>query len=121
MSETPESRLAAARARMAELAVKFIERTRGEIESLRARLSAFGAGDMAALADLRNLAHRICGTGATLGFDTLAERAHRLEKIAAEQEGGAGLDQDVLSGLAAAIDSLAAELDQIARAGDYNQ
>ena len=117
MTETPENRSAAARARMAELALRFIERTRGEIETLRVRLTALGAGDRAAAADIHNLAHRICGTGATLGFEALAERARRLEKIAAEHEGGAALDPDALSVLAAAIDSLAAELDQTSHAG----
>jgi HPt (histidine-containing phosphotransfer) domain-containing protein len=85
MIETPEQRAAAARVRMAELAVKFLERTGGEIGLMRARLAAFGNGERAALGEIRNLAHRICGTGATLGFEALAEQAHRVEKLAAAQ------------------------------------
>jgi hypothetical protein len=33
------------------------------------------AGDANALAEIRHLAHRMAGTGATLGFETLGARA----------------------------------------------
>ena len=112
MTGTPVDRAAAARVRMAELAVKFTERTRRELDVLRARLSALGAGDTAALAEMRHLAHRICGTGATLGFHALADGAQRLEKLVVDCAGGAGLDPEMLSRLAGAIDALGAELDQ---------
>jgi len=110
MTSTPEERVAAARARMGELAAKFTERTRGEIEVMRSRLAAFGAGDTAALADIRNLAHRICGTGATLGFESLADRAHEIEKLTATLQRGGAPDSRATTELANAIERLAQEI-----------
>jgi chemotaxis protein histidine kinase CheA len=110
MTPTPEERVAAARARMGELAEKFTERTRGEVDVMRARLAAIDAGDSTALGDIRNLSHRICGTGATLGFETLAERAHEIEKLAAAHEPGIRLDARVMHELAGAIERLAREI-----------
>jgi len=110
MSDTREERVAAAKARMAELAEKFLERTAGEIETMRARL-AQAHGDTAALAEIRNLAHRACGTGATLGFESLSEYAHRIEALTASQPPGSQAE------IAGAIDALAGELARQPRAG----
>ena len=110
MNQTPEQRAAAARALMVEITMKFIERTRAELETLRARLPALGAGDSAALAEIRNLAHRICGTGATLGFDALADLAHALEKIADAQPPDQRPDAAAMQQLARGIDALVAEV-----------
>jgi len=105
---TPEERVAAARARMGELAAKFTERTRGEMDVMRARLAAFEAGDAGALGDIRNLAHRISGTGATLGFETLSERAYEIEKLTIDLQGSAPAART--TDLAAAIERLAREI-----------
>lgn len=102
--------MAAARARMGELAVKFTERTRGELATMRARLAALAAGDTAALGEIRNLAHRICGTGATLGFEGLAGHAHEIEKIAASQLPGTRPDAAAVAALEREVDALAGEL-----------
>ena len=110
MSDTREERVAAAKVRMAELAEKFLDRTAGEIETMRMRL-AQSAGDAAALAEIRNLAHRACGTGATLGFESLSEHAHRVEVLAAAQPPGSQAD------IATAIEELARELARQPRAG----
>jgi len=110
MNETREERVAAAKARMAELAEKFLVRTAGEIETMRTRL-AQANDDSAALAEIRNLAHRACGTGATLGFESLSEFAHRVESLAASQPPGSQAE------IARAIDELARELARQPRAG----
>jgi HPt (histidine-containing phosphotransfer) domain-containing protein len=110
MNRVQDEKAAAARARMGELAVKFTERTRGELVVMRERLAAAGAGDAAALGDIRHLAHRICGTGATLGFEDLAERAHEIESLAAAQSPATPPDAATLAGLARAVDALAAAL-----------
>lgn len=110
MSDTREERVAAAKARMAELAGKFLERTAGEIATMRARLAQVN-DDEAALAEIRNLAHRACGTGATLGFESLSEYAYRIEALAAAQPPGSPAD------IASAIDELERELARQPRAG----
>lgn len=113
MNLVPDEKAAAARARMGELAVKFTERTRGELVVLRERLAAFGAGDAAALGDIRNLAHRICGTGATLGFEALAEQAYRIEKMAVELSTAGAPNASALEPLAREIDALAGEVGRL--------
>jgi len=110
MTPSQEERTAATRARLGELAVKFTERTRGEIEVIRARLTALGAGDTTVLGEIRHLAHRICGTGATLGFETLAEHAHQVEKLVAAQLPDTQPDAAALAKLSRAVDALAADL-----------
>jgi len=110
MTPSQEEKVAATRARLGELAAKFTERTRGEIEVIRARLTALGAGDTAALGEIRNLAHRICGTGATLGFETLAEHAHQIEKLAAAHLPASQPDAAAMANLSRAVDALADDL-----------
>ncbi len=109
MNQTTEQRVAAARARLAELREKFIERTRGDLAAMRQSLAQVQAGEAAALGEIARLAHRMSGTGATLGLDALGEQAQRLEKLA-ESSPGAATDAGALRTLAAAIESLAAEL-----------
>ncbi len=72
-------KIAAARARMAELATKFVNRTTAELVTLRAALARDGNEGFE---EIGHLAHRMAGTGATLGFDVLAEHAMRIETIA---------------------------------------
>ena len=112
MTPTQEEKLAATRARLGELAHKFTDRTRGEIEVIRARLAALGAGDTAALGEIRHLAHRMCGTGATLGFERLSEYAASLEKLAGSQKPEVIPENAVLAGLEAAVARIEAELDR---------
>jgi HPt (histidine-containing phosphotransfer) domain-containing protein len=113
MNQTPEQKLAAARERMAELAVKFIERSRGEMAVIRSRLAALGADDSGALAEIRNLAHRMCGTGATLGFEALADRAHDVEKMCIALADRAALDAAALDGFQRQVDLLGEEVRQL--------
>ena len=105
MSNPSEERVAAAKVRMAQLAAKFLERTAGEIETMRARLAQVDQ-DPEAMAEIRNLAHRACGTGATLGFESLSEYAYQVEKLAAANPPGSRAD------IAGAIDAFARELDR---------
>lgn len=117
MNPTTEERVAAARARMAELKEKFIERTHGELKTLRESFAALEAGDSAALATIVHLAHRMTGTGATLGLEALSDRAQEIEKLGEAQALGSLPDAATLSRLGAAIGALAAELDRTPRAG----
>lgn len=116
MNQTSEERIAAARARMAELKEKFIERTHGELATLRRSLAVLEAGDPAALGVIVQLTHRMAGTGATLGLDALSERAQEIEKLGEAQPPGV-LSPSALSRLGAAIEALATELERTPRAG----
>ena len=109
MSPAPDEKAVAVRARMAELAVKFIERTREDSETMRAGLARLGQGDAAAHTELLNLAHRASGTGATLGLVALSERAHRIEQQIAALAAGTVPDSQVLREIGSAIESLAEE------------
>jgi len=115
MNETREQKMAAARARMAELAAKFIERTRGDLRTMRSDLEKAGAGDVAALAAIRHLAHRMAGTGATLGFEALGERAGRTEAMIDSLPGGSPPDAATIERLTAEIGALESQLANDAR------
>ncbi len=110
LNPTPEEKIAAARTRLAELAEKFIERTRGEIEVMRSALGKLDAPDGAALGEILHLAHRISGTGATLGFDHISEQARRTEQLAAAQPPGVACEAGEIEKLRVSINALAAEL-----------
>ena len=117
MNSTPEERIAAARARMAELKEKFIERTHGELQTMDASLASLEAGDSAALATIVQLAHRMTGTGATLGLEALGERAQEVERLCEAVPAGSPPDAATLAQLRAAIGALAAELERTPRGG----
>jgi chemotaxis protein histidine kinase CheA len=110
MSQTREDKAAAARVRMAELAAKFLERSRHDLEVMRGAVAKLNAGESDALRDIYELAHRMCGTGATLGFETLGEHAARVEHLAEPGPAGTLPDQGALMLLAAGIEALAAEV-----------
>lgn len=115
MNETRDQKMAAAKARMAELAAKFIQRTRGDLRAMRDGLAKAGAGDASALAEIRHLAHRMAGTGATLGFEALGERAAGTEAIIDALPGGMPPDPQTLERLAADIGALESQLANDAR------
>jgi HPt (histidine-containing phosphotransfer) domain-containing protein len=115
VNQTPEERVAAARARMAELKEKFIDRTQGELRTMRASFAALEAGDSAALGTIVYYAHRMTGTGATLGLEALSDRAQEIEKLGEAHAPGAQPDAASRSRLGAAIEALAAELERTRR------
>ena len=110
MNETREQRAAAAKARLAELSAKFLERTSDELATMRDRLAQLIAGDASALADIHHFAHRMAGTGATLGFDGLSDAAARIETLAEAHEAGIAPNEFALSQITGAIDALTGEL-----------
>lgn len=105
--QSREDRAAAARERMAELSTKFVERTKTELLTLR---KALDAGSAAAIGEIHYLAHRMAGTGATLGFEALADHAARIEEVCERQVKGAALDAQGRAEIAAAVESIDAEL-----------
>src|SRR5262245_43702313 len=105
-----EAKLLAAKTRMAELALKFLDRTDADISSMRTGLGKLESGDAASLVDIRHLAHRMVGTGATLGFESLSGSAYQIEQLAESCAPGSLPDEQVRAQLAGALDSLATEL-----------
>lgn len=103
-----EEKAAAAKSRMAELAAKFLDRTRGDIATMREGLSRLSAGQVGALGDIRHLAHRMVGTGATLGFDSISECAHVIERLTESCAPGVKPDADLRAEIGTALDALEA-------------
>jgi HPt (histidine-containing phosphotransfer) domain-containing protein len=100
---------------MAELKEKFIERTHGELRTVQGSLAALEAGDTSALHAIVQLAHRMTGTGATLGLEALSERAMEVERLGETVPAGTAPDAATLAQLRAAIDALGAELERTPR------
>lgn len=105
-----EDKVAAARARMAELAGKFVERSAAELEVMRAAIAALSNGDVRALGEIRHLAHRMAGTGATLGFESFSDRALDVEQLAERQRPGTAPGAATSERFAAAFQALEKEL-----------
>ena len=115
MNQARDDKVSATRTRMAELAAKFIDRSVRELATMRdaltkLRVAPADAGKAEALGDLRHLAHRMCGTGATLGFETLADHAAHLERLAESVPAGVLPDADLSTQIEAGIEALGAEL-----------
>ena len=108
-----EAKLDAARSRLAELAVKFLTRTEGDIATMRAGLARLSAGEAQALGEIRHLAHRMVGTGATMGFETLSGRALVIERLTEACTPGTLPDEQGRAELALALDTLSAELHKL--------
>jgi HPt (histidine-containing phosphotransfer) domain-containing protein len=113
VSQSREEREAAAKARMAELAARFVERSAGEFAAMRDCLARVLAGDLHALDEIRHLAHRMGGTGATLGFDTLADCAQRIEKLTDSNRPGGDADASARLHLSTAVDAFGIELGRL--------
>jgi chemotaxis protein histidine kinase CheA len=115
MNETREQKAAAARARLAELAAKFVGRSRDDVAAMRDALTRLSSGDGGALAQIRHYAHRMAGTGATLGFEQVSEGAARIEKLVDAAAPGSVPGEFVLAQLTGAVEGLGAHLDALAR------
>jgi HPt (histidine-containing phosphotransfer) domain-containing protein len=105
--------MAAAQTRLTELAAKFLDRTEGDLASMRRDLARLAGGDAVSLGDIQHLAHRMIGTGATLGFDSLSDCARRIEMLAESCSPGVMPDEAVRAQLGGALDVLGAELQRL--------
>jgi len=105
-----EEKLAAAQSRMKELATKFLDRSVNDVASMRGALSKLAQGQLESVVDLRQLAHRMVGTGATLGLENIAQRAHDIESIADGCAPQTLPDENTRGRFASALDALEAEL-----------
>ena len=115
---TRDQKLQASRVRMAELAVRFLDRTEADIVAMRGALERLAAGDAGGIGEIRHLAHRMVGTGATLGFAALSSYAQVVEKLAEDCQAGLVPDEPVREKLEAALEALAGEYSrQVGRPG----
>jgi HPt (histidine-containing phosphotransfer) domain-containing protein len=116
MNETSEDKRIAAKARMAEFALKFLHRSRGDLRLMREALASVVPESAGRLGEIRHLAHRMAGTGATLGFDALGQHALGIEALIESLPNGAVPDASLLTKLSADIDTLESQLAADARA-----
>lgn len=105
-----EEKTAAAKVRLAELAMKFLDRSAVDIAKMRDALTRLDSGEAGAVGDIRHLAHRMVGTGATLGFETVSELSFTLEQLAESCAPGVLPDEAFRTAMAEALNELDAEL-----------
>jgi chemotaxis protein histidine kinase CheA len=113
MTDERTARIAAAQKRMAELAQLFLDRTLHEIGVMRAGLTQLNAGEPQALQQIQHFAHKIRGTGATLGFDAVSDRGGEIETLAIEGATGDAEDPEYVERLRLALDALNREVDAL--------
>src|SRR5262245_59051026 len=68
--------------KIADIAGRYIQRTAGELGSLRELIAKVQAGHTAAAKEIEQLAHKIYGSGSMFGFEAVSEQARELELIA---------------------------------------
>lgn len=110
MSEAGAGDAAAVKARLLELTRKFVVRTHDDVTQMRDGLARLDAGDVSALAQIHQLAHRACGTGGTLGLCELSDAAADIERLVEACPPDALPDAEVRAEIAARIDAMAAQL-----------
>jgi HPt (histidine-containing phosphotransfer) domain-containing protein len=106
------------RERIKQLAGEFLQRCSRDALSLRASLTRLGNGASIALdaivfKEMEHIAHRICGTGAALGFESLSTCAAAIERLAEGQGGGVTADPNVVERLVEYVTALEIEVDRL--------
>jgi HPt (histidine-containing phosphotransfer) domain-containing protein len=98
-----------------KLGVRFVERSVEEITQLRQHLQDARAGDLAALHQVQQLAHRMHGTGAMFGFAAVGAGAEEIERVAERCAGsGAAVDAATFEQLLGCMARLDKELGRLA-------
>jgi HPt (histidine-containing phosphotransfer) domain-containing protein len=101
------------RERIKQLAGKFLQRCSRDMVSSRDLLVRLGAGDTGVFKELEYLAHRISGTGASLGFESLSACAAAIERLAEAQAGAVTADDRVAERLREYIAALEIDVDRL--------
>jgi len=98
------------KARLGELAQKFVSRTREDLRRMHECLVRLDAGENASVDEIRQLAHRIAGTGGTLGMISLSDAASDLERVIDAMPADDAPDASMRAQVAAGVERLAALL-----------
>jgi HPt (histidine-containing phosphotransfer) domain-containing protein len=98
---------------IADIGVRFLRRTLGEVSQLREYLDSARAGSLDSLKQLERLAHKIHGSGAMFSFDELSERANEIERLASTARN----DIKSLDEIEEALRALEEQVDEAAREG----
>jgi HPt (histidine-containing phosphotransfer) domain-containing protein len=101
----------AVQARMTELARKFVGRTLDDITQMRRALAGLDDGTGGGLELIRQLAHRACGTGGTLGLLRVSDAAGDLERLIDAMPADKVPDDASRKRIAAVIDDLATQIE----------
>jgi HPt (histidine-containing phosphotransfer) domain-containing protein len=104
---------AAMQERIKQLAGEFLQRCLRDLASSRDLLTRLGNGDAGVYKELEYLAHRICGTGASLGFESLSTCAAAVERLAEAHAGDVTADQNVVGRLVEYVAALGMEVDRL--------
>ncbi len=102
MTEADAKRTALA-AKLKELGARFTERNVGDLAALDRCLERLREGAREALSEIESIAHRISGTGATLGFPAISTAAETLERLAESPDADVSRLSIALADLRAAI------------------
>ncbi len=102
--------------RRAELARKFLDRSHQEASRFREVLDGARAGAVfPEAAAFKHFAHRIHGTGATLGFESLSFAAAAFESLLSDAGAQDVLAEPALQALRRAAHVLIEQIDELAR------
>jgi chemotaxis protein histidine kinase CheA len=108
MSTGPEG----LRARMAQIAGRYLDRVIKEIVQLRTLVDNAAGGNLEVVREIEALTHRMHGSGAMLQFDEISRLAGELERMSAGFVASGNVDQprmvETLGRLQAAIDKAVA-------------
>lgn len=101
----------AVHARMTELARKFVVRTLDDVARMREALAGLEVGTGGGLELIRQLAHRACGTGGTLGLDGVSDAAASLERLIDAMPADRSPDDAARTRISAGIAAIATQLE----------
>jgi HPt (histidine-containing phosphotransfer) domain-containing protein len=107
---------AAMRDKIAVLADRFLQRCANDMASGRDLLEQLKRGDAGAYKDVEHLAHRIVGTGSSLGFQSLSAKAVTVERFAEAQLSTGTPDPEAIAHLGDSLAQLELEIDLLVRA-----
>lgn len=107
------------RQQMAQIGVRYLTRTLGELRRIRELITEVESGSPTALKELERAAHKIHGSGAMFGFQEVSDRAREVEHLAGHLSDGDGPEhlhglppEELRRQLSASV----AQLDQVTRA-----
>lgn len=101
---------AAMRDKIAVLAERFLQRCAGDVATGRELLDRLKSGNAGAFKDMEQLAHRIVGTGSSLGLDSLSTHAVSVERFAEAQPTDARPDPEAIARLGEYLAQLESEI-----------